>query len=106
MDLDLETFLITLYVMTDDWYNKSSYQATHMRRTGAQVMRQRSVVPGAIAAQWRSGVPWQTERGFVRYALKHLRPFSGIASQSAFNRRVRRLWGAFILCSWRSAVNY
>ena len=29
----------------------------------------------ALAAQWRSGVPWQTERGFVRYASKHLRPF-------------------------------
>ena len=23
MDLDLETFLITLYVMTDEWYQKA-----------------------------------------------------------------------------------
>jgi hypothetical protein len=52
----------------------------------------------ARAAQWRSGVPWQTERGFVRDALKHWRPFfPGMTSQSAFNRRVRRLWGAFML---------
>src|SRR5512142_3166290 len=51
-----------------------------------------------LAAQWRSGVPWKTERSFVRYALRHLRPFfPGMTSQSAFNRRLRRLWGAFIL---------
>jgi hypothetical protein len=51
-----------------------------------------------LAAQWRSGVPWKTERGFVGYALKHLRPFfPGMTSQSAFNRRLRRLWGAYIL---------
>jgi len=44
-----------------------------------------------LAAQWRSGVPWKTERAFVRYALKHLRPFfPGMTSQSAFNRRLRR----------------
>jgi hypothetical protein len=51
-----------------------------------------------LAAQWRSGVPWHTERGLVRYALKHLRGFfPQMTSQSAFNRRLRRLWGAFIL---------
>jgi len=51
-----------------------------------------------MAAQWRAGVLWKTERGFVRYALAHLRPlFPGMLSQSAFNRRLRRLWGAFIL---------
>ena len=34
----------------------------------------------------------------MRYALKHLRPFfPGMTSQSAFNRRLRHLWGAYIL---------
>jgi hypothetical protein len=51
-----------------------------------------------LAAQWQTGVPWHSERAFVRYALRHLRPlFPGMTSQSAFNRRVRRLWGAFLL---------
>ena len=51
-----------------------------------------------LAAQWRSGVAWKTERGFLRYMVKHLRPmFPGLTTQSAFNRRLRRLWGGFIL---------
>ena len=34
----------------------------------------------------------------MHYVLKHLRPFfPGMTSQGAFNRWVRRLWGAFIL---------
>jgi hypothetical protein len=51
-----------------------------------------------LAAQWRSGVPWKSERGFLRYAHKHLRHlFPGLTTQSAFNRRIRGLWGAFLL---------
>jgi hypothetical protein len=51
-----------------------------------------------LAAQWRSGVSWKTERGFLRYVRKHLHPmFPKLTSQSAFNRRLRRLWGGFIL---------
>jgi hypothetical protein len=59
-----------------------------------------------LVSQWRVGVvatptgapTWQSERGFVRYALNHLCPFfPGMTSQSAFNRRLRRLWGAYIL---------
>ncbi len=43
-------------------------------------------------------MPWKTERGFVRYASKHLRSyFPQMTSQDTFNRRLRRLWGAFIL---------
>jgi hypothetical protein len=52
----------------------------------------------ALAAQWRRGTPWHGERSCLRYARKHLRClFPGLTSQSAFNRRMRRLWGAFIL---------
>ena len=52
-------------------------------------------------AQWRA-VEDRTglcARGMViPYALAHLRPlFPGMTSQSAFNRRLRRLWGVFIL---------
>ena len=51
-----------------------------------------------LAVQWRSGVPWQSERSIMRYVRKHLRHlFPTVLTQSAFNRRLRRLWGAFIL---------
>ena len=98
MDLDLETFLITLYVITDDWYQKVVLPQLPASGGPAPKLCDSEVLCLALAAQWRSGVPWKTERGLVRYALKHLRPyFPGMTSQSAFNRRVRRLWGAFIL---------
>jgi hypothetical protein len=98
MDLDLETFLITLYVITDDWYQKVICSQLPACGGPAPKLCDSEVLCLALAAQWRSGVPWKTERGLVRYALKHFRPFfPGMTSQSAFNRRVRRLWGAFIL---------
>jgi hypothetical protein len=98
MELDLETFLTTLYVMIDDLY--VDFVLPKMPETGGPPpkLSDAEVLCLGLAAQWRSGVPWQTERGFVRYALKHLRPFfPGMTSQSAFNRRLRRLWGAYIL---------
>jgi hypothetical protein len=97
MELDLETFLTVLYVMTDEMYVK--YLLPRMPRAGGPTpkLSDSEVLCLGLAAQWRSGVPWQTERSFVRYALAHLRPFfPGMTSQSAFNRRLRRLWGAFI----------
>ncbi len=98
MDLDLETFLTTLYVITDDLYVNFVLPEMPMAGGPKPKLSDSEVLCLGLAAQWRSGVPWKTERGFVRYALKHLRPFfPGMTSQSAFNRRLRRLWGAFIL---------
>jgi hypothetical protein len=98
MDLDLETFLITLYVITDDWYQQVIRPQLPAGGGPAPKLCDSEVLCLALAAQWRSGVPWKSERGLVRYALQHLRPFfPGMTSQSAFNRRVRRLWGTFIL---------
>jgi transposase len=98
MSLDLETFLTTLYVITDDLYK--DFVRPKMPNSGGPVphLSDSEVLCLGLAAQWRSGVAWKTERGFVRYAHKHLRPFfPGMTSQSAFNRRLRRLWGAYIL---------
>src|SRR5262249_23843741 len=51
-----------------------------------------------LAVQWRSGVPWKSERSIMRYVRKHLRHlFPTVLTQRASNRRLRRLWGAFIL---------
>src|SRR5229473_1335385 len=98
MDLDLETFLTTLYVMVDDLYQ--THVRPQMPACGGPPpdLSDSEVLCLGLAAQWRSGVPWKSERGFLRYAHKHLRPlFPGLTSQSAFNRRLRRLWGAFLL---------
>src|SRR5512143_2321739 len=98
MELDLETFLTTLYVMIDDLY--ADFVLPKLPETGGPPpkLSDSEVLCLGLAAQWRSGVPWQSERSSVRYALKYLRSyFPGMTSQSAFNRRLRRLWGGFIL---------
>jgi hypothetical protein len=98
MMLDLETFLVTLYVLTDDLYKQ--YVAPKMPNSGGPdaKLSDSEVLCLGLAAQWRAGVPWRSERGFVRYALAHLRHlFPGMTTQAAFNRRLRRLWGANIL---------
>jgi hypothetical protein len=98
MDLDLETFLTALYVIVDDFYQ--SHIAPQMPVCGgpAAQMSDSEVLCLGLAAQWRSGVPWNSERGIMRYVRKHLgHLFPAVLTQSVFNRRLRRLWGAFIL---------
>jgi hypothetical protein len=61
-------------------------------------MSDSEVLTVAIAGQWRIGVPWSSERGLVRYINAHGRDmFPTMLQRSAFNERVRRLWGAFIM---------
>jgi hypothetical protein len=98
MELDLETFLTTLYVMVDDLFQQ--HVRPQMPACGGPPphLADSEVLCLGLAAQWRSGVPWKSERGFLRYAHKHLRHlFPGLTTQTAFNRRLRRLWGAFLL---------
>ena len=98
MELDLETFLTALYVMVDEIYQR--HIRPQMPRCGGPpaLMSDSEVLCLGLAAQWRSGVPWKSERGILRYVRKHLRPlFPTLLTQSAFNRRLRHLWGAFIL---------
>ena len=98
MDLDLETFLIALYVMVDDFYQ--SHIRPQMPASGGPLacMSNSEVLCLGLAAQWRSRGPWKSAHGVLRYVRKHLRHlFPTLLSQRAFNRRLRRLWGAFIL---------
>lgn len=96
--MDLEAFLTLLYVLVDDWYK--GYVAGHKRHgAGAKPrMSDSEVLTVAIAGQWRAGVPWQSERGLVRYMQAHGKGmFPTMLQPSGFNQRVRYLWGAFIL---------
>lgn len=97
--MDLDTFLTTLYVLVDDWYTGQGIEG-YMRRHkgGVKRMSDSEVLTVALAGQWRVGVPWQSERGVVRYMRTQGRGwFPQMLERSAFNERVRQLWGAFIL---------
>jgi len=97
MDLDLETFLTTLYVTVDDLFQQYLLPKMPVCGRPTPQLADSELLCLGLAAQWRSGVPWKSERGFLRYAHKHLRPlFPGLTTQSAFNRRIRGLWGAFL----------
>jgi hypothetical protein len=98
MELDLETFLTTLYVMVDDLYQQQIRAQLPAGGGPSPKLSDSEVLCLGLAAQWRRGVPWNSERSCLRYSQKHLRHlFPGLTSQSAFNRRLRRLWGALIL---------
>jgi hypothetical protein len=100
--MDLDTFLTTLYVLVDDWYKAEG--ATYMRRrkAGGMKLSDSEVLTIALAGQWRVGVPWQSERGVVRYLLAHGRGwFPQMLNISAFNQRVRNLWCAFVCLQQR-----
>jgi hypothetical protein len=104
MDLDLETFFTALYVIVDDLYQEQVQPQMPASGGPPARMSDSEVLCLGLAAQWRSGVPWKTERGVLRYVRKHLRHlFPTLLSQSAFNRRLRRLWGAFLLIQGATA---
>ena len=108
MELDLETFLTTLYVRVDDLYEQAVRPQLPACRGPAPSLSDSEVLCLGLAAQWRSGVPWKSERGFLRYAVKYLRGmFPGLttarapsivgcgtcgAASSCCKRRWRRNW--------------
>ncbi len=86
--MDLETFLVSLYVLIDDWW-----QAEHLptaRKPGRPPrLTDAEVLTLAVLAQWPR---FRSERDFWRFAQAHLRSyFPTLCSQSQFNRRVRSL---------------
>lgn len=88
--MDLDSFLISLYVLTEDWW-----KATHSPETPQSGRPSRiseaEILTLAILAQWSR---FRSERDFWRFASAHLREyFPTFPSQSQFNRRVRALEG-------------
>jgi hypothetical protein len=86
--MDLDSFLVSLYVLVDDWWKLD--RAWRPPKTGRPALLSDSeVMTLAILAQWprfRSG------RDFWRFASSHLRPyFPALCSQSQLNRRIRAL---------------
>lgn len=86
--MDLETFLVSLYVQVDDWRQASRPQTR--RGPGRPTsMSNAEVLTLAILAQWPR---WRSERDFWRFADTYLRSyFPCLLSQSQLNRRIRAL---------------
>jgi hypothetical protein len=96
--MELETFFTELYVIVDDVYKTKIRTKIHKHAGAVARLSDSEVLTIALAGQWRKGVPWDSERGVVRWINAHGRGmFPKMLERSAFNRRVRWLWGAFIL---------
>jgi hypothetical protein len=92
--VDVDTFLTTLYVMVDDFCKTSLPPETH---PGPEAALSRSeTVTLAIFGQWQG---FGSERGFYRYAQRHLRPaFPQLPTREQFNRQVRQQYEALVAC--------
>ena len=84
--LDLDSFLVSLYVLVDDWW-KLEHSSEPPRAGRPALLTDPEVITLAILAQWPR---FRSERDFWRFAHAHLRPyFPNLCSQSQLNRRVR-----------------
>ena len=97
--MSLDTFFTTLYCLVDDWCKSCPIFGRRRPRSGPPSrMSDAEVLTLAIAAQWRVGVPWRSERGMLRYLRKHgLKWFPTLLQQSQFNCRARQVWPALVL---------
>jgi hypothetical protein len=86
--MDLDSFLVSLYVLVDDWWKLEC--SSEPPKTGRPALLSNSeVMTLAILAQWPR---FRSERDFWRFASAHLRSyFPKLCTQSQFNRRVQAL---------------
>jgi Transposase DDE domain len=86
--MDLDSFLVSLYVLVDDWWQAE--RARTKRGPGRPaLLTDPEVLTLAILAQWPR---FRSERDFWRFAWAHLRPyFPELCTQGQLNRRIRAL---------------
>ena len=86
--MDLDSFLVSLYVLVEDWWKLD--HASQPPKTGRPaLLSDPEVLTLAILAQWPR---FRCERDFWRFASSHLRSyFPSLCSQSQLNRRIRAL---------------
>jgi hypothetical protein len=86
--MDLDSFLVSLYVLVDDWW-KLDHSSEPSKTGRPALLSDPEVITLAILAQWPR---FRSERDFWRFACTHLRPyFPMLCSQSQLNRRIRAL---------------
>jgi hypothetical protein len=90
--VDVDTFLTILYVMVDDFCKTSLLPEPHPGPQGA--LSRSEVVTLAIFGQWQG---FGSERGFYRYAQRHLwAAFPSLPAREQFNRHVRQQHAALV----------
>jgi hypothetical protein len=87
--MDLDSFLVSLYVQIDDWWRAKHRQSLRRGPGRPSLLSDSEVLTLAILAQWPR---FRSERDFWRFASSHLRPyFPTLCSQCQLNRRIRAL---------------
>ncbi len=87
--MDLDSFLVSLYVLVDDWWRVSHHSSTPPRPGRPALLTDSEVLTLALLAQWPR---FRSERDFWRFADAHLRGyFPDLCSQGQLNRRIRAL---------------
>ena len=86
--MDLDSFLVSVYVLVDDWWRERHLPVP--RKPGRPAsLSESEVLTLTILAQWPR---WRSERDFFRFADAYLRPyFANLLSQGQLNRRMRAL---------------
>ena len=86
--MDLDSFLVALYTVVDDWYKEKQPEPS-WRPGRPALLSDGEVLTLAILSQWPR---WRSERDFRRFADLYLRDyFPKLVSQSQLNRRIRVL---------------
>jgi len=89
MELTRDTFVRTVYVTVEAWYQRVITPYRRQRRGPRPRYPDTVILSLALLAQWR---PDRSERALVRYAQVHWQTiFPQIPPQCTFNRRVRQL---------------
>lgn len=87
--MDLDSFLVSLYVPIDDWWREHHSSPAPPSPGRPALLSDSEVLTLAVLSQWPR---WRSERDFWRFAWAHLREyFPTLCSQSQFNRRIRAL---------------
>lgn len=91
--LDLDTFIVMIYVFVDEWYQQQ-IKPTKTRRGHPCKFSDSEALTIAILSEWRAGVSWQSERGCLRYLHRYYSSwFPHLPQRSAFNERKHHLLG-------------
>jgi hypothetical protein len=91
--IDLDTFIVMIYVFVDDWYQQNIAPMKAKRGRPCQFSDSETLTI-AIVSEWRAGVSWRSERGCLRYLRQHYGDwFPNLPERSAFNERKRGLLG-------------
>ena len=80
--LDLDSFLVSLYVLVDDWWQEEHHPSYSRKNKPGRpaLLSDPEVITLAILAQWPR---FRSERYFWRFSHAHLRPyFPNLCSQS------------------------